>query len=364
MAKVRHTAADRQRARTGAGPAPAGGDSARQQPRSKGRPPGPRKARPGDQARNAPQVQGSPRIPGSARVEDWDITSGVGITALAVAAGRAIESQRPDAMADDPFAAAFVRAADLPSPMPTSLDDLADLSLPDSWLMRERYLGVRTKYLDAVVEAATRAGIRQTVILAAGLDTRAFRMRWPAGSTVFEIDQPRVLSFKLAVLADLDAPPACRHRPVPVDLRDDWAFALRAAGFVQGTPTLWLAEGIVPYLTADAEQRLLATVDALSAPGSRIAVEEPRRILETVSDAELAEALSRWGVDLRALLQDDDGRDVAAALGALGWEVATDSFTEVAARYGHTFPPDFTVTGDASRFVTAIRPRAHPASSR
>ncbi|WP_163550126.1 SAM-dependent methyltransferase [Candidatus Frankia nodulisporulans] len=320
-----------------------------------------RHAVPRGQTNHPDDVDGSHRVDGLASTDglvDWDITTGVGITALAVAAARAVESGQPDAMCDDPWAAAFVRAAHLPHPMPTTPAEVGDHALPDTWMLTNRYLGIRTKFLDAVVTGALADGIRQTVILAAGLDTRAFRLSWPAGSTVFEIDQPRVLAFKLAVLRARGAVAGCVHHPVPVDLRRDWAMSLRATGFDPDTPTLWLVEGLTPYLPAQAELQLLAGVDAHSAPGSRIAVEEARSILTAVSDAELDGARDRWGVDMRALVHDDDDRDAAGVLRGLGWTVSAEGIAAVARRYGHPVADAFAVTAQASQFVTAERPGA------
>ncbi|MCM3885654.1 SAM-dependent methyltransferase [Frankia sp. R82] len=297
-----------------------------------------------------------PNIGGDDGIDDWDITTGVGITALAVAAARAVERHQPDAMCDDPWAAAFVQAADLHEPMPTTPEEVTANALPDTWILTHRYLGIRTKFLDAVVARAVADGIRQTVILAAGLDTRAFRLPWPAGSTVYEIDQPRVLSFKLAVLRAQGATAGCTHRLVPVDLRRDWATSLLATGFDPDTPTLWLVEGLTPYLPAQAELRLLAGIDAHSAPGSRIAVEEARKILSAVSDEELDGARQRWGVDMRTLVYDEDDRDAAGVLRGLGWRVTAETIASISRRYGHPVDAAFAVTADASQLVAAERP--------
>src|SRR5699024_6712569 len=120
---------------------------------------------------------------------------------------------------------------------------------------------------------AVAAGVRQVVILASGLDSRAYRLAWPAGTVVFEIDQPKVLSYKAATLAAHGVTPSTDRREVPMDLRQDWPAALRAAGFDPAAPTAWLAEGLLMYLPADAQDRLFEQVTALSVPGSRIAVE-------------------------------------------------------------------------------------------
>ncbi len=288
-------------------------------------------------------------------VDDWDIVTGVGVTALGVASARAIESHRPDALINDPYAEAFVRAADLPRRLPANPRELAGMAVPGDWLLMSRYIGVRTRFFDEYFERAMAAGIRQGVLLAAGLDTRAFRLHWPAGSVVFEIDQPRVLSFKLAVLGAQGATPAARHRLVPVDLRRDWAAPLRAAGHDPAQRTAWLAEGLLAYLDAAAEQRLLDTISTLSAPGSRVAVEDFGQVERLLSDEDLQVAGQLWGVDLRSLVHDEPGRDAAAALRRLGWDVRTQRSLAVAQQYDRPVDPSIAGTFEASRFVTAER---------
>ncbi|MDF0585145.1 SAM-dependent methyltransferase, partial [Bradyrhizobium yuanmingense] len=135
------------------------------------------------------------------------------------------------------------------------------------------YQAVRTHFFDAYYREAADAGIRQIVILASGLDSRAYRLDWPAGTTVYEIDQPKVLEYKSATLREHGIEPVAQRREVPVDLRFDWPTALHDAGFDASLPTAWLAEGLLMYLPAEAQDRLFELVTELSAPGSRIAVE-------------------------------------------------------------------------------------------
>ena len=92
-------------------------------------------------------------------------------------------------------------------------------------------MAVRTKFFDEFFLDATKAGIKQAVILASGLDSRAYRLTWPAGTVVYEVDQPQVIEFKTRTLAELGAAPTADRRVVAIDLRDDWPAALRAAGF-------------------------------------------------------------------------------------------------------------------------------------
>jgi methyltransferase (TIGR00027 family) len=151
------------------------------------------------------------------------------------------------------------------------------------------FQGARTKYFDAYFAAAADAGVRQIVILAAGLDSRAYRLPWPDGTVVYELDQPRVLAFKREVLDEHGDAPQAERREVAVDLRDDWPAALVAAGFDSSRPSAWIAEGLLIYLPASAQEQLFAGIDALSSPGSRIAVEEGRPMPQAAFEAKRAE---------------------------------------------------------------------------
>ena len=201
----------------------------------------------------------------------WDIVSGVGVTALGAAAMRAMEGHHAEPLVRDPYAAAFVEAAasQLPGRMAVTPEEAAaDPEFP--WSGMAHYVAVRSRFFDDFFAAAAGAGLRQAVILAAGLDTRAFRLDWMPGATVYEIDAPMVLAFKDSVLAGQGAAARCDRRTVTADLRADWPAAVREAGFDPAVPTAWLAEGLFPYLTDEAIDDLLGQVHELSAPGSRI----------------------------------------------------------------------------------------------
>lgn len=208
--------------------------------------------------------------------EAWDITTGVGSTAVMVAAFRAVETARQDPLIRDPYARVLVAEAGSGS-WETLLDDSMPAKLrsvsPETSALFHYMLGyhaTRTHYFDSYLTSAGTAGTRQVVILAAGLDSRAYRMAWPVENTVYEIDQPKVLAYKSTTLAAHDVSPSAERREVPIDLRQDWPTALRAAGFDSAAPTAWLAEGLLMYLPADTRVRLFDQITELSAPGSRI----------------------------------------------------------------------------------------------
>jgi methyltransferase (TIGR00027 family) len=181
-------------------------------------------------------------------------------TAVMTAALRATETARPDRLFTDPLASAFVAAAREPV-----------VQLPPG---ASEFAAIRTRFFDDEALAAGAAGIRQVVLLAAGFDTRAFRLPWPAGVRLFELDLPETFAVKEPVLRDGGAVPRAVRTVVPVDLRADWSGALDAAGFVATEPTGWLAEGLLPYLDGADRDRLLALVTAGSADGSRFAFDQ------------------------------------------------------------------------------------------
>ena len=284
--------------------------------------------------------------------EQWDIVTGVGITALAVAAGRAMDTHRPDGLVRDPYAEAFVEAAKPPVAMPTRPSPGGE----PLWEHLSDHMGVRSRYFDRFFEQAASAGIGQAVILASGLDARAFRLEWPQDFRLFEVDQPKVLDFKDQVLGERSARPACDRRGVRVDLRDDWAGALRDSGFDPRRPTAWLAEGLLPYLPPDAEQRLLEAVHELSAPGSRIALESPHRSLWQQDQEWFSEVSRRFGVDVGSLLHGDDRPTPDVPLTALGWRTSLEAMPEIAERYGRSLAPPAGDLAQRTRFVTARLP--------
>lgn len=200
--------------------------------------------------------------------DSWDITDSVGATALGVAIRRAAESRRDCPLFTDPYAQFFLDAATARGWRPPSSGPIAERLQAIAG-----YAAVRTKWFDEQFIAAAAQGIEQAVILAAGLDARAWRLPWVESSVVYEIDQPRVLEFKADTLAAHGARPAVTYHPVPVDVRQDWPNALREAGFDRSAITLWVAEGLLPYLSAAGQDLLFERIADLSAVGSRVAVE-------------------------------------------------------------------------------------------
>ena len=282
--------------------------------------------------------------------DTWDLASSVGATATMVAAARAMASTADDALIDDPFAEPLVRAVgvDFFTRLVTGELRPEDLDSDSESVGMQRMtdnMAVRTKFFDEFFLSATEGGIRQAVILASGLDSRAYRLAWPAGTTVYEIDQPDVIEFKTRTLAELGAQPTAERRTVAMDLRYNWPSALIEEGFDPNQPTAWSAEGLLGYLPPDAQDRLLDSITDLSAPGSRVAVESVPNI--DPSDHEKAiermqAASERWrdhgfDLDFAELVYLGDRNEAAAYLGDHGWQLNRQGVKDLFAANG--LPP-------------------------
>jgi methyltransferase (TIGR00027 family) len=206
-------------------------------------------------------------------------------------------------------------------------------------------MGIRTKYFDEYLLAAVQAGVRQVVILASGLDSRAYRLPWPDGTTVYEIDQPAVIEFKTRTLANLGAEPTSDRRTVPIDLRADWPSALQAAGLDTGAPTAWLVEGLLIYLPSEAQDRLFDNITALSVPGSAIATEYVPGLKDIDFERvrEQTAQLREHGldIDMPSLVYAGDRSHVIDYLRGKGWNVAGTSRADLFVSNGLQIPtPD------------------------
>jgi len=222
--------------------------------------------------------------------DTWDITTSVGSTALFVATARALEAQKPEPLVVDPHAELFCRAVGGPPA------DVLDGKAPDHPLKSAdfgehfvNFQAARTKYFDDYFRRAAAAGVRQVVVLAAGLDSRAYRLDWPAGTTIFELDRPQVLDFKREVLSGHGAQPRADRREIAVDLREDWAAALRDSGFHADKPSAWIAEGLLIYLPASAQEQLFTGIDGLAGHGSHVAIEDGAPLDQDEFEAAVAE---------------------------------------------------------------------------
>jgi methyltransferase (TIGR00027 family) len=301
--------------------------------------------------------------------DTWDIATSVGATAVMVAAARAGETEREDAIIRDPYAKVLVAGAGTgvwETILDSDFNDRMAGADPEVAAVLEHmgnYQAVRTHFFDAYFAAATASGIRQVVILASGLDSRAYRLDWPAGTTVFEIDQPKVLEYKDCTLKAHGAQPAATLCQLPIDLRNDWPKALRESGFDPSAPTAWLAEGLLMYLPAEAQDRLFENITELSAPGSRVSAET---MGEHAADRRerMRERFEKFAgqlgvepmVDVQELMYEDPDRaDVAEWLDAHGWTATAVTSQDEMQRLGRWVQIGEVDDKAFSTFVTAQR---------
>jgi methyltransferase (TIGR00027 family) len=280
--------------------------------------------------------------------DTWDLASSVGATATMVAAARALASAEPNPIIDDPFAAPLVRAVGLDfftrlvegEVLASEVDESGERDL----LLETDSIAVRTRFFDDFFLNAARDGVRQAVILAAGLDARPYRLSWPSGSVVYEVDQPKVIEFKNATMSALSPAPAADRRTVSIDLREDWPAALRRSGFDDTKPTAWSAEGLLMYLPPEAQDRLFDNITSLSARGSKLATEyHPES--DTTMTERAQQFNQRWAdlgcdIDLSGLFFDGQRSNVVEYLSDQGWQVTSRPRRELFADYGRVFPDD------------------------
>jgi methyltransferase (TIGR00027 family) len=267
--------------------------------------------------------------------DTFDISRAAGFNSLFVAAARALEAQRDHPLAVDPFAEQFCRAVG------GSWADVLDGRAPGHKLKSEfgevfqSFLGARTKFFDDYLQRAADDGVRQIVILAAGLDSRAYRLTWPSGTVIFELDQSEVLEFKRAVLSDRGALPIAERREISVDLRENWPKALADNAFDRAQPSAWLAEGIMMYLPGSAQEQLCSGIDSLAAEGSRVALEEMQPVPHDVLEAKRAQEHADGDEPGRffSLIPNELHRPAVEWFGEHGWDaeatVVADYFREV-----------------------------------
>ena len=306
--------------------------------------------------------------------DSWEITESVGATALGVAAARAAETESDDPLISDPFARVFLDtvgdgvwnwfgAPELPAAVVE-----AEPALPVRQRSMVSYFASRTKFFDTFFLDATNAGIHLVVILAAGLDARSWRLPWPDGVTVFELDQPRVLDFKASTLHEHGADPTCHRVGVAVDLRQDWPKALQQAGFDASAPSVWSAEGLLMYLPATAQELLFDRIQGLTATGSRVGIEalapnfaDPAAAAQRRERMERVRALMAKADPQREIPRTDElwyfeeREDVGDWWRRHGWQVTVTASDELMTGYGRKPPQQIDDGTPPYLFVSAQR---------
>lgn len=302
--------------------------------------------------------------------DSWDLASSVGATATMVAAARAIATNADEPLIHDPYAEPLVRAVGVDFFTRWATGDLEAEQVEDdeaAWGLRYMpyAMAARTQFFDEFFAGAAEAGIRQAVILASGLDSRAYRLEWPTGTTVYEIDQPQVIAFKRSELSRVGAEPTAELKSLAMDLRDDWSRALLDAGFDPDQPSAWIAEGLFGYLPPEAQDRLLDDVTALTAPGSMLGTEAIPHDPDVDYDAareKMREATEKWralgfDLDFAELTFQGERNDVADYLDTRGW--TSDGITMSALLADKGYPAMPQVDGSTSmaevRYYTSKR---------
>jgi methyltransferase (TIGR00027 family) len=294
--------------------------------------------------------------------DTWDPATGRGVTATFDAVARAVATNK--GLMNDAFAEPLVRAVGVEYFIRVVNDQLFSADDVEQAVMIGLIdiLAAHTRFLDEYLGAACRAGIRQVVLLASGLDTRPYRLWWPRGTTVYEIDRPQVLDFKSDVLRGLGAALTANRCTVGIDLRQDWLAALRRVGFDDAQPTVWIAEQLlVGYLPPAAQNRLLQDVTAVSAAGSRFAADHMPAWTPMHLEAGRA-FIDGWrqhglDVDLASLTYPGEYRHVPEYLASRGWATAERNIVELLTAIGlaelwRGGPDDLAVT---PRYLTAMR---------
>jgi methyltransferase (TIGR00027 family) len=276
--------------------------------------------------------------------DTWDLTTSVGATATMVATQRALATR--ERLIDDPFAEPLVRAvgADHFNRLVDGEIDLSEVD-PEFTVRRSAEgMAVRTRFFDRMFTDAAAAGVRQAVILAAGLDARAYRLPWPDGTVVYEVDQPEVIEFKTKTLEGLGAEPTAIHRTVSIDLRNDWRKALLDNDFDPSVPTAWSAEGLLIYLPPEAQDQLFDTITELSVPGSRLATEQvpDTNVFHDERAQQIRDRMKQFGnnIEFAELVYHGDRNHVTEYLTSLGWQVSAQTMEEAYAANDFEFPDD------------------------
>ena len=305
--------------------------------------------------------------------DSWEITQSVGATALGVAAARAAETESENPLISDPFARVFVEAAgegmwsiySNPTLLAKAIEIEPDVQARIQLMID--FMATRTAFIDEFFLGAADAGVRQVVILAAGLDARAWRLPWPDGTVVYELDQPKVLDFKSKTLREHGAQPSAQLVNVPIDLRQDWPKALREAGFDASRPTAWSAEGLVRYLSSEAQDLLFERIHSLSVAGSRLASNvpgagftDPQVVQREREDMQRMRAAAAKVVNAEITDYDDlwypeERTPVDGWLREHGWDVSAATFAELMARYSRSIPEDAQDSMPSTLYVSAQR---------
>ncbi|MCC5603180.1 SAM-dependent methyltransferase [Nostoc favosum] len=190
--------------------------------------------------------------------------SSVGLTSLYVAAARAYETEYRQRLFVDTYARSF--AGDTGFAL---FSDLRSFSPGLSANDPHPGISIRTRFFDdALLMAVHELSLKQVVLVASGMDARAFRLPWMDGVQLFEVDRQEIFQYKEPILLNLNARAKCIRKVVVTDLEQNWATALTDVGFDRHKPAAFLFEGLMFYLKPATVATVLETLQSLACPGS------------------------------------------------------------------------------------------------
>jgi methyltransferase (TIGR00027 family) len=266
----------------------------------------------------------------------------LGSTARWTAAVRARESAREDRLFKDPWAAALAGEEGM------------------EWIEGRKEentvtMAIRTRFFDEFLQCMTfQNPIRQVVLMAAGLDTRAFRLGWPVGTMIYELDQAEVLGYKDQILQSNGAQSYCKRLAIPADLARPWRQLLLQAGFDPELPSIWLLEGFLFYLPDESITQILDQVTSLAAPGSWMGFDiNNHTMLTSPWTREWVEMQAKSGAPWIGTMDDPAG-----FLAERGWKASLTQAGAPDANYGRWTLPVIPVTMPDmphNWFVTAVK---------
>jgi methyltransferase (TIGR00027 family) len=290
-----------------------------------------------------------------AQGDDWDISTSVGKTALIVAQARALESVSPDPLVVDPFAAEFVRAAGMSLDAPAG-GTSGEVVAGDFITYLTYVVAVRTRFFDDQILKAAHQGMHQIVLAGSGLDARSFRLPWPAGVTVYEMDRSEITAFKEATISRLGKTALCDRVAIDVDLRGDWVPPLLAGGFDPSAPAVWVAEGLFPYLSAHAQQAFCARFNFLVTPSSSFVFDmiSPNLVKMMVADGTNQAVEDNFNLDAQDLVYNDTF-DYQQWLTRRHWTFQADTLTTIGNHYKPTELHEFSALANENTLITARR---------
>lgn len=281
-----------------------------------------------------------------AAISNSALPPGITESAVLVAAARARASRLTPHASGDKLAATLVNAVGIDAYRRFADDAITAVEVGSEAFAQLQSLtdrmAVRTAFYDAAVLGQFTQATDQVVVLGAGFDTRAHRLPWERGVVVYEIDQPATLSFKRWVLADQAKPDLASAIDVPADLTQNWIQPLLEAGFDHRRPTIWVAEGVLSYLSESAKRLLVAGLTSITVAGSTFCCDASL----TRGCCETEQPPPTWDVTvanhelvMSTAIQDEGSQQpIEEMLSIAGWQTETYSIDKLCRRFNLAAP--------------------------